>query len=352
MEVVVPMLQPTEFNFDSGCSSPYITAQSSPKSAPDRPYSISAPTSPIGAAAIYRDFNSLTLDTDPAISRVPFRWEEKPGTPTSSPPPPPSSTQDDHVSDGNDFAFDFSGQLDPSYLTAAEELFEEGKIRPLKPPPRLQAEELPSPRSSKSPKSRVFRRETFSLRGAKRDSFDPFEAAIEKARRGSVRERRHHARSLSPFRVSDILWSDRDHDHPIESSSKCDPPRLSSSWAPFRSGGRKWRLKDLLLFRSSSEGRAATSGKDPLRKYSAAARVRAEEVRNSSFRSTDSSSGSVSSGRKGAAVSAHELHYKANRAVSEELRKKTFLPYKQGLLGCLGFNPSLHGFGFARGFQS
>lgn len=350
MEVVVPMLQPTEFNFDSGCSSPYITAPSTPKRAYDRPYSISAPTSPTGVAAVYRDFNSLPLDADPNISRVPFRWEEKPGTPKSSPPPPPN-THDDPISAGNDdFAFDFSGQLDPSYLTAAEELFEEGKIRPLKPPPRLQAEELPSPRSPKSPKSRVFRRETFSPRGAKRDSFDPFEAAIEKARRGSLRERRNHARSLSPFRVSDILWSDRNHDHPIESSSKCDPPRISSSWAPFRSGGRKWRLKDLLLFRSSSEGRAATSGKDPLSKYSAAARVRAEEVRNSSFRSTDSSLGSARSGRKGAAVSAHELHYKANRAVSEELRKKTFLPYKQGLLGCLGFNPSFHG--FARGFQS
>lgn len=39
------------------------------------------------------------------------------------------------------------------------------------------------------------------------------------------------------------------------------------------------------------------------------------------------------------AVSAHELHYKLNRAVSQEMRKKTFLPYKQGLLGCLGFVP-------------
>jgi len=33
------------------------------------------------------------------------------------------------------------------------------------------------------------------------------------------------------------------------------------------SGSRKWRLKDLFLFRSASEGRAS-GGKDPLLKYS------------------------------------------------------------------------------------
>ncbi|RDY09380.1 hypothetical protein CR513_06243, partial [Mucuna pruriens] len=41
--------------------------------------------------------------------------------------------------------------------------------------------------------------------------------------------------------------------------------------------------------------------------------------------------------------SPHELHYKANRAQAEELRKKTFLPYRQGLLGCLGFSSKGYG---------
>eukprot|EP00253_Pinus_taeda_P001137 PITA_01137 len=41
--------------------------------------------------------------------------------------------------------------------------------------------------------------------------------------------------------------------------------------------------------------------------------------------------------RRGPPVSAHELHYTANRAQAEELRRKTYLPYRQGLLGCLGF---------------
>lgn len=41
--------------------------------------------------------------------------------------------------------------------------------------------------------------------------------------------------------------------------------------------------------------------------------------------------------RRGVPISAHELHYTANRAQAEELRKKTFLPYRQGLFACLGF---------------
>lgn len=41
--------------------------------------------------------------------------------------------------------------------------------------------------------------------------------------------------------------------------------------------------------------------------------------------------------RRGVPVSAHELHYTENRALSQELRRKTFLPYRHGVLGCLRF---------------
>ncbi|KAE8710534.1 dentin sialophosphoprotein-like [Hibiscus syriacus] len=43
-------------------------------------------------------------------------------------------------------------------------------------------------------------------------------------------------------------------------------------------------------------------------------------------------------GKKRVPPSPHELLYTANRAQAEELRKKTYLPYRQGLLGCLGFS--------------
>ena len=102
----------------------------------------------------------------------------------------------------------------------------------------------------------------------------------------------------------------------------------------FTKGYRKWRFKDFLLFRSASEGRG--SDKDHLRKYRMLSKTTVyEDVGNSSFRSVENS-GSVSKRRK--PVSAHELHYTLNRAASEELKRKTMLPYKQGLLGCLGFN--------------
>ncbi|KAL5070912.1 hypothetical protein RYX36_021799 [Vicia faba] len=106
----------------------------------------------------------------------------------------------------------------------------------------------------------------------------------------------------------------------------------------FSKGYRKWRFKDFLLFRSASEGRG--SDRDPLRKYKVLSKTTVyEDVGESSFRSVENS-GSVSKRRK--PVSAHELHYTLNRAASEELKRKTMLPYKQGLLGCLGFNHGMN----------
>ena len=43
------------------------------------------------------------------------------------------------------------------------------------------------------------------------------------------------------------------------------------------------------------------------------------------------------------ALSAHELHYTANRAQAEEMKKKTSLPYRQGLFGCLSFSSKSYG---------
>ncbi|VVB03619.1 unnamed protein product [Arabis nemorensis] len=42
--------------------------------------------------------------------------------------------------------------------------------------------------------------------------------------------------------------------------------------------------------------------------------------------------------RRGLKPSAHELHYTTNRAQAEEMKKRTYLPYRHGLFGCLGFS--------------
>ncbi|EEE58904.1 hypothetical protein OsJ_10537 [Oryza sativa Japonica Group] len=53
--------------------------------------------------------------------------------------------------------------------------------------------------------------------------------------------------------------------------------------------------------------------------------------------------------RSSTVAAAHERLYAArNRAQAEEMRRRTFLPYRQGLLGCLGF--SSRGYGALHGF--
>ncbi|XP_042491796.1 uncharacterized protein LOC122071504 [Macadamia integrifolia] len=349
MEVIIPAPAAMDFNFDSACSTPYISAPSSPKRFGE--FYFSAPTSPSRASAFYREFNDFSS------SVIPFEWEEKPGTPKSK----ASSKNNDDEDD--DFAFDFSGHHERNSLSA-EDLFDGGVIRPLKPPPRLQLGDeastwkspVTSPRSPKSPiaQGKKMIREAFSPRQKK--DFDPFAAAIEEARKGLDRNRgrervpvslsnsgRKGTRSVSPLRVSEFALEEQLQQQENMKSTPSISKQSSSSSTSSVKGSRKWRLKDLLLFRSASEGRA--SEKDPLRKYAALPKQQQQEdVKNSSFRSTDST-GSVSgsTSRRRGPVSTHGLHYKANRAAAEDMRRKTFLPYKQGLLGCLGFNPTVHG---------
>ncbi|KAL1561035.1 hypothetical protein AAHA92_03786 [Salvia divinorum] len=207
--------------------------------------------------------------SSPTSAGIPFHWEEKPGTPKSS-----------------DFAFDFRGHLARRSLPA-DELFHGGKIKPLRPPPRLYYD----PTQSSPPK--------ISPRRKSKDA-DPFAAAIELTTKdistdGRVRGRERNkgsSRSRSPFRTSDLLFD------------QSKPNATNSFWY------KKWKIKELLLFRSASESRAKEK------------KTRNDVVRNSSFRSTES-------------APPIELHYTVNR---EEIRRRMSPPYKRGLLGCLRFN--------------
>ncbi|KAL2477230.1 hypothetical protein Fot_46244 [Forsythia ovata] len=336
MEVMIPS-PAADFNFDSACTSPYISAASSPQRFGTFFYS--APTSPTRAAAFYNEFNSSSP------SAIPFNWEEKPGISKTKEINGTFSfdfSEADADQRDTDFSFDFSGQLERISLSA-DELFDGGKIKPLKPPPRLQSKPLDSPKSPRSPKKMI--KEAFSPRRRKKD-FDPFAAAIEQTQKENIQEisrgrersssssRHKQTRSLSPFRVSDLLFDPGANQEVAKDSSKASlfsTSSFSSLWY------KKWKIKDLLLFRSASESRA--TDKNELKKYALLKKNHVDDIKNSSFRSTDSA-GSVSSRRRGPPISAHELHYTVKRAVSEEMKKRTFLPYRQGLLGCLGFNPN------------
>ncbi|KAA8537710.1 hypothetical protein F0562_027300 [Nyssa sinensis] len=263
-----------------------------------------------------------------------------------------------------------SQELERTSLTA-DELFDGGKIRPLKPPPlslRGNAESATGKSPVRSPRShgRNIIRGAFSPRQKK--VVDPFETAVENTRKRTEQERgrervsalssssRRATRSLSPFRVSDYLYEEEQQQQQQQQlqqqntkSSIISKASLSSTTSTLSTKScRKWKLKDFFLFRSASEGRA--SDKDPLKKYTALFRKH-EDVKNASFRSIEGSNSGSSSKRRGP-VSAHELHYTMNKAVSEDLKRKTFLPYKQGILGRLAFNPAVNalanGFGLSR----
>lgn len=331
-----------DFDFNSARASPCVTAPSTPRGFGD--YYLSAPTSPSHLSQLYRDFDDfLIVDDDDdgksVAASVPFSWEEKPGTPRAK-----------KGEDVVDFAFDVGEECETASLSA-EELFDGGMIKPLEPPPRLQV-----PSGVYGGRRKMNKTGAFSPRNKRRsDSF-----ADEGVRRSPERERgrerisslqsssRRATRSLSPLRVSQYPWEEEQEKHQLDSKQDSagggsKPPSSLSSSSSSKGLIKKWRLKDFFLFRSASEGRA--SDKDHLKKYTAAV------VKGASFRGNDSHSGPLSRRRRGP-ISAHELHYTFNRAISEDLKKKTFLPYKQGILGKLAFNPAVHalanGFGFSR----
>ncbi|KAJ6954984.1 hypothetical protein NC652_006429 [Populus alba x Populus x berolinensis] len=346
LQVIVPA-PGMDFDFNEARTSPFLTAPSTPKRFGDCTFS-STPTSPSRVAEFYSYFDSL-IDSNEERTGFSFHWDERRGTPKS-----PRATANTNSEDG--FAFDFCVELEKTSLTA-DELFDGGKIRPLKPPPRLQGEgftqrsQLSSPRSPIQKGKRMIQ-EAFSAR-KKKDS-DPFATAVENSRKRTDQNERGRqvenvsgltsssspgaSRSLTLFRASEYPWEEAENPKALVSSSS------SSSSSSSKSSSRKWRLRDFLLFRSASEGHA--HDKDRLRKYSGLFKKH-EDGKEPSFLSTDSS-GSASSRRKGP-VSAHELHYTVNKAASENLKKKTFLPYKQGFFGRLAFNtaPRAPGNGFA-----
>ncbi|XP_020083490.1 uncharacterized protein LOC109706883 [Ananas comosus] len=147
-------------------------------------------------------------------STVPFVWEDKPGAPKLA-------RSDHRNADGDqlDFSFKFHARhrANREALTAADELFAEGKIRPLKPPPWLQrpviADELSSsvclsPGSPWSPRRKAMRSPHRKGRGGGGgEEFDPFMAAMVETTKDKVesafstsRSRRGRALRIPPER--------------------------------------------------------------------------------------------------------------------------------------------------------
>jgi len=244
----------------------------------------SVPSSPKGFGNYF-----LSAPTSPSrLSQLYSEFEYFSSTDTSS-FEAANKVHDDEDKDDYSFAFSVSSESDkPS--RSAEELFDGGKIKPLN--------------ESRDPK-----REEIRGRGKEKLSSN---------------SGRRVTRSHSPYRwEAEKPQKETQQQQQQPRSNKEESSVLSSSSSS--KGSKRWWLRDLLLFRSASEGRG--SSKDPLKKYYK--KNGNEEVKgSSSFRSSDSS-------RRKGQVSAHELHYAMKRAESEDMKKRTFLPYKQGILGRL-----------------
>ncbi|KAL8144064.1 hypothetical protein V2J09_017096 [Rumex salicifolius] len=278
------MLSPStssDFNFGGGRSSAWV-------------FCVSAPTSPNRG---YKEFDQLTAAVDQT----------------------------------DEFAFHVSKGDAMNPTVSAAELFHAGKIRPLcggvdaggevetirspllsssTPPTSSNSKEDPNWSNAKKTFWSAFtpkRHKPTNAHAPKSPSLlDDDDEDTNGRGRGRVpclsssSSRRRGTRSLSPIRLTNYpLWEANEYDD--DTKKKKDSTNPSSNALTPSKSSRMKKLKNFLLFRSASEGRAPAHKSEPLKKL--------------------------------AAVSAHERHYAMKKAASEDLKKKTFLPYKRGILG-------------------
>jgi hypothetical protein len=136
------------------------------------------------------------------------------------------------------------------------------------------------------------------------------------------RERNLKLRSGSLRRKTRSMPPDTDGEIEINEMRGEESSRSSSGGQ----GSKRWVFLKEFLYRSKSEGRIQkfwfSKSFSPAKAPPKSAEIPARRLGSSS---------------------AHELHYTANRAQREVMRKKTFLPYSQGLLGCLRFSSKSYG---------
>jgi hypothetical protein len=319
----------------------------------------SAPASPSRAAAIYAQFSGANHDShddsadgddaghddDPddgfqprasystrtVPSAVPFDWEEKPGKPKHG----YASSATVAGGDGEDADFDFGVLLDQSAqkapdLTTADQLFDEGKIRPLKPPPRL----LDSGSVGSSPRSARSAMWSPRLRGlgGPGPDFDPFATAMANASK---------APALSPLGAAakDASIDAGTDTVPMNPESVASPRSVPLPASNAGGGRKKWRLVDLLLFRRlSAKGRTTASGnisREPVFKYSPVQHL------GTPVKKIDPV---AASGDASAAAGKQKKQSKYAAGTESGVGGMAAARHKQSLMGCVRLNPGLHRF--------
>ncbi|OEL35537.1 hypothetical protein BAE44_0003442 [Dichanthelium oligosanthes] len=344
-------------DIDSSCSTPFASAPSSPGRPPAMGgfggggYFFSAPASPI---------HHLLFSTSSSASAVAGAGGR---------------------GCAGDAEFEFGGPGGP--MISADELFHNGQIRPLTLPP------LPD------------------LDPGSDDDEDGGGRAPARGRDPTPRSASVHrrARSMSPLRSASPRLKlinalvpapdlgpgpdapgggareEGETAPPVTASSRSSSSSStssSSSAASSARGSRRWVfIKDMLLHRSKSEpgsvahahdgpANASAGASKPERAWPFSPSWAARDRLASRLRPSRPPPATEAAGGPGGeearpraqvrgrrrrsrtVAAAHERLYAApNRAQAEEMRRRTFLPYRQGLLGCLGF--SSRGYGALHG---
>ncbi|XP_054823610.1 uncharacterized protein LOC129321738 [Prosopis cineraria] len=338
-------------DYDSTCSTPYVSAPSSPGRPPISGFFYSAPASPMHFAITASSLSSVRSSSyENSTSSVPLGYE-----------------------------FEFSARFGSNgsgtwgSMSSADELFLNGQIRPMKLSTHLERPQVLAP--------------LLDLEGEEDEEEAEVVESHVRGRDLRLRDKsvRRRTRSMSPLRNTPSEWAENE-DGSLEDSSlgkqadksssleieenereKMDglaseaTPSSSRSSSAGRSSKRWVFLKDF-LYRSKSEGRSNNKFWSTISFSPTKDKKPNNQNQNQNLPSKDKPSGETQKskakkatgrpangvGKRRVPPSPHELHYKAHRAQAEELRKKTFLPYRQGLLGCLGF--SSKGYGAMNGF--
>ncbi|CAA3014277.1 Hypothetical predicted protein [Olea europaea subsp. europaea] len=314
---------------DSCCSTPYVSAPSSPGRVTSSVggFYYSAPSSPMHFVTNLISVSSSGVESSPS------------------------------------FEFDFSAQLatngggdseSPESMCSADELFLNGQIRPLKLSTHLQRPQV-----------------LFHV-----DEINDVEHSVleddEKLVRGrdlKFRTGSRRTRSMSPLRTTSLEWYEdeenaetkRQNEESKHEALGLDetPASASASESSSRTSsvGRKWIFLKEFLYRSKSEGRnnshkfwGSLSFSPSKDKKMTSIRGPEIAIHGEGKKKEVKKKASNGVGKRRVPPSPHELHYTAKRAQAEEMKKKTFLPYRQGLLGCMGFSSKSYSAmnGFAR----
>uniref|UniRef100_A0A5B7AIC6 Stress response NST1-like protein n=1 Tax=Davidia involucrata TaxID=16924 RepID=A0A5B7AIC6_DAVIN len=348
---------------DSTCSTPYVSAPSSPGRGPTG-YFFSAPASPL---------HFILSAASSSASDSAFLSNE-------------SSTV------FGSFEFEFSSRFSPNssagngLMSSADELFLNGQIRPMKLSSHLRRPQILAPLLDLDVED-----EDEESDNRKDSECEKREESVTRGRDLRLRNRSLHrkARSMSPLRTAQFQWHEEENAAgeerdvmELENSEKkqADTPSIdttqsgSASSSRSSSSGRnskKWIFLKDLLYRSKSEGRGnnkekfwssisfspskekklsspsltPSSSRDEKEKSTHTKTQKQKQKQSKQVPAKKSVAGKPANGvaKRRIPASPHELHYTANRAQAEEMKKKTFLPYRQGLLGCIGFSSKGYG---------